>query len=76
MIGHRKLISMILKKDEVAILQTGKNVSSLLFLKEHEESGDQLVGQKYSEKSVRTLPRFSILLVTSSALQFGGWFPL
>ena len=57
---------MLLKRDEVAILQTGKNMSSLLFLKEHEESGDQLVGQKYSEKSVRTLPRFSIYISDKS----------
>ena len=49
MIGHRKLISMILKRDEVAILQTGKNMSSVLFLNEHEEARVQLVDLIYGE---------------------------
>ena len=34
---------MLLKRDEVAILQTGKNKSSVLFLNEHEEGRAQVV---------------------------------
>ena len=41
---------MILKRDEVAILQTGKNLSSVLFLNEHEEASRvQLVDLIYGE---------------------------
>ena len=40
---------MLLKRDEVAILQTGKNMSSVLFLNEHEEAGPQLVELIYGE---------------------------
>ena len=40
---------MILKRDEVASLQTSKNMSSVLSLKEHEEARLQLVDLIYGE---------------------------
>lgn len=40
---------MLLKRDEVAILQTGKNMSSVLFLNEHEEARAQVVDLIYGE---------------------------
>ena len=40
---------MILKRDELASLQTGKNMSSVLSLNEHEEARVQLVDLIYGE---------------------------
>ena len=77
MIWHRKLISMLLKRDEVADLQTGKNMSSLLFLNEHEEGRAgprwwswyiQDIGL-YGESQVSTLSRIgSVLSLTRSEI--------